>query len=135
MGFNLKTWLTLLVGILMSIMIITLAKASTLSDFKNSFYKFGVDRAVEDSLKNGASPSIIISCGLKITGLDTQNLIKALYCAGVDGADIRNAALSQKIPEEDIIFGFKKSTDERTKSLFYHQGFPKQPPSASCSTP
>ena len=112
MGFNFKTLLVLLVGMIMSIAIIILAKAETSSDFENSFRTSGIDRTVERALKNGASPYVIISCGIKITSLNSQDLIKALYCSGADGVEIRNAALSHKISEEDIMIGFKESTED-----------------------
>ncbi len=49
---------------------------------------------------------------LELEGLNPQNLIKALYCAGAKGQDIREAAEKYNISEMILAAGFKKSKAE-----------------------
>lgn len=82
-------------------------------DFQKLYAAEGIDKAVEAAMKEGKNPDSIVEAGLEIEGLNPQNLIKALYCAGASGQDIRAAAeKSQIITELILAAGYKKSIDE-----------------------
>ncbi len=81
-------------------------------DFKDTYADKGIDQAVIDALKDGADPDSIVVKGLDLEGLNPQNLVMALYCAGVKGQDIRDAALNHNISELIVSAGYKKSVVE-----------------------
>jgi hypothetical protein len=81
-------------------------------DFRDTYAAEGIDKAVENALKDGKNPDSIVEVSLEIEGLNPQNLIRALYCAGASGQDIRAAAEKRKISEPIIAAGYKKSIDE-----------------------
>ena len=78
----------------------------------DQYNKVGIDVLVVELLKAGTQVSVIVPECLEIEGLNPQNLIKALYCAGAKGQDIRDAAEKNGITELIIVAGYKKSTDE-----------------------
>lgn len=90
----------------------SLACAEWMVDFQNTYVAKGIDEAVENALKDGKLPGEIVEAGVQIEGLNPQNLIRALFCAGVRGQDIRAAAARYQISEELLAAGFKKSIDE-----------------------
>jgi len=81
-------------------------------DFKDTYTSQGIDQAVIDALKDGADPDSIVINGLDLEGLNPQNLVMALYCAGVKGQDIRDAAANHDISEMIVTAGYKKSVVE-----------------------
>ena len=81
-------------------------------NFQDTYAKKGIDQAVIDALKEGAKPNDIVEKGLALDGLNPQNLIMALYCAGVKGQEIRDAAASHNISELIVVAGYKKSLEE-----------------------
>lgn len=91
---------------------VSTAFAEWMVDFKNTYVKEGVDKAVENALKEGQSPDSIVEFGVAIEGLNPQNLIRALYCAGANGQDVRAAAEKFSISEPILIAGYKKAIDE-----------------------
>ena len=80
--------------------------------FKENYAKEGIDQAVIDAMKEGALPEQIVETGIQLEGLNPQNLVKALYCAGANGQDITNAAIKYNISELIIAAGYKKSVEE-----------------------
>lgn len=90
----------------------SLACAEWLVDFKDTYVSEGIDKAVENALKAGTTPDLIVENGLGLEGLNPQNLIKALFCAGAKGQDIRDAAEKYDISETVLAAGFKKSVAE-----------------------
>ena len=97
---------------IMVLMGFSIACAEWLDDFGGTYVKDGIDKAVEKALKDGANPGMIVENGLKLEGLNPQNLVKALYCAGAKGQDIRAAAEKWGISEVIVAAGFKKSVAE-----------------------
>ena len=91
---------------------ISVAFAQWLGDFNDTYVKAGIDKAVENALKGGVNPDLIVENGMKLEGLNPQNLVKALYCAGAKGQDIRAAAEKWNISEVILAAGFKKSIAE-----------------------
>jgi len=90
----------------------TAAFAEWQVDFKDTYANKGIDQAVIDALKEGADPDSIVINGLDLEGLNPQNLVMALYCAGVKGQDIRDAAANHDISEMIVSAGYKKSVVE-----------------------
>lgn len=81
-------------------------------EFKDTYFDKGIDQAVVDALKEGAEPDSIVMNGLELEGLNPQNLVMALYCAGVKGQDIKVAADNHQISEIIVTAGYKKSIVE-----------------------
>ncbi len=108
-GKRMKKLITafLIVGLTASI-----ASADWLNDFKDTYQNKNIDLAVENALKEGINPSIIMENSLAFPNINPQNIIKALYCAGVSGQDIYTAAQQFNISELIVTAGFKKSVEE-----------------------
>lgn len=102
----------LAIACVLVIMSVTVAFAEWLVDFKDTFVKEGIDKAVVIALKGGANPDLIVENGLQLQGLNPENLVKALYCAGAKGQDIRAAAQKWNISEIVVAAGYKKSIAE-----------------------
>lgn len=91
---------------------VSIACAAWLVDFRNTYIAEGIDKAVENALKEGTTPDLIVENGLDLEGLNPQNLVKALYCAGANGQDVRAAAGKYNISEVIVAAGYKKSVAE-----------------------
>lgn len=72
----------------------------------------GIDQAVIEALKQGVSPDDIMENGLKLEGINPQNLVKAMYCAGIRGNDIKAAGEAWEVSDLIIVAGYKKSVEE-----------------------
>jgi hypothetical protein len=90
----------------------TFALADWWDDFKNFFLDVGIDQAVVEVLKVGVQPNDIMGEGLKFEGLNPQNLVKAMYCGGIRGNDIRAAAQTHDVSDLIVVAGYKKSVEE-----------------------
>ncbi len=99
-------------AILLVLMTFSIALAEWLVDFRETYTKEGIDIAVVDAMKEGATPNMIVENGLQMEALNPQNLVKALFCAGAKGQDIRDAAEKWKISEMIVAAGYKKSVAE-----------------------
>ncbi len=97
---------------LFCLLIASVAHADWAENFTLLFKSKGIDVAVTQALKEGNSPSAIINEGLKIDGLNPQNLIKALYCAGAKGDDIKAAADEAGISDIILVAGYEQSVAE-----------------------
>ncbi len=102
----------LIISTLLGIFIASLAFADWIEDFSTSFETEGIEVAVPKALEKGQSPDSIVEQGLKLPGLNPQNLLKALYCSGADGDDIKNAADKNGISDIIVVAAFKKSVVE-----------------------
>jgi hypothetical protein len=101
----------------------SIAFAEWLVDFRDTYVKDGIDKAVENAMKGGATPDLIVENGLKFEDLNPQNLVKALYCAGAKGQDIRAAAEKYSISEVIVSAGYKKSVAECGDNLADSQAY------------
>ena len=93
-------------------LIATYATAGWLEDFKNVFIDSGIDEAVVEALKQGAVPDDIMETGLQFEELNPQNLVKAMYCGGIRGDDIRASGQKYDVSDIIIVAGYKKSVEE-----------------------
>jgi hypothetical protein len=82
------------------------------AQLQEKYNKIGIDKVVVELLKDGVKPNQIVEDCLPLDGLNPQNLIRALYCAGVTGQDVREAAENNDITEVIVVAGYKKSVDE-----------------------
>jgi hypothetical protein len=89
------------------------AAAAWPEDFIEDFDKLGLDRAVENALDNKISPheilTVIISGNKKF---DLRLSLKALYCAGVEREDVREAADKLGITIEELSKALEESIAE-----------------------
>ncbi len=100
----------LIVGISFSV-----ASANWLDIFKQFYSDKGIDHAVEKALEEGATPELIVKNATELVefeDLNSQNLVKALYCAGISGKEIYEASINYEISEMIIQAGYEKSVDE-----------------------
>lgn len=104
----------------------TVAMAGWWADFQKAYEKENIQVAVEGALEKGTSPDNIVEKGTEIEGLNPQNLVKALYCAGVNGIDIRAAAKKYKISEGIVIAGHKQSVAECGNKVVDAQAYPSE---------
>lgn len=88
------------------------AFADWIEDFAMNFENKGIETAVPKALEAGKTPDDIVEEGLKLTELNPQNLLKALYCSGAAGDDIKAAADKNDISEIIVVAAFKKSVVE-----------------------
>ncbi len=100
------------ISILIVLLTFSLAYAEWLVSFEDTYNKEGIDDAVVVAMKEGANPEMIIEKGLSLDGLNPQNLVKALFCAGAEGKDIRDASTKWEISNLIVAAGYKKSVAE-----------------------
>ncbi len=125
----------LLLACVMVFLSISIACAEWAVDFRDTYIAKGIDKAVENALKDGNNPDAIVEIGLQIEGLNPQNLIKALYCAGASGQDVRAAAEKWSISEQIVAAGYKKSIDECGDRVADSQAYTPVGTGPSFSTP
>jgi hypothetical protein len=102
----------LLLTVVMVLGMATLACAEWLTDFRDIYQREGIDPAVVEALKQGVQPVQIMENGLLLEGLNPQNLVKAMYCAGIRGDDIRAAAQQYGVTDLIVVAGYNKSVEE-----------------------
>lgn len=107
----------------MILMTSTLAFAEWFVDFEDTFRQKGIDDAVEQAMEEGVGPNPIVETGVRFEGLNPTNLIKALYCAGAPGQDVKAAARQYGISDLLIAAGYKKSVAECSEKLVDAQPF------------
>lgn len=124
-----------MIALVMVLMSVSIACAEWIVDFRDTYASKGIDKAVEDALKEGRNPDLIVEAGLEIQGLNPQNLVRALFCAGANGQDIRAAAEKYKITEPIVAAGYKKSIDECGDRVADSQAYTPVGGGPSFSTP
>ena len=115
--------------------IATYAAAGWLEDFKNVFIDAGIDEAVVEALKQGAVPDDIMDNGLQFEELNPQNLVKAMYCGGIRGDDIRAAGQKYDVSDIIIVAGYKKSVEECGDQIVDTQAYTLTAPGISFAGP
>jgi hypothetical protein len=102
----------LIIATFVGFLIASPALADWIKDFSVNFEAQGIEFAVPKALEEGRNPSEIIREGLKFTDLNPQDLLKALYCSGVAGDDIKQGADKNGISEIIVVAAFKKAVAE-----------------------
>ena len=100
------------VTMLFCLLLASVAHADWVENFTSLFKDKGIEVAVTQALKEGNGPKAIINEGLKLDGLNPQNLIKALYCAGAKGDDIKTASDEAGISDILLVAAYEKSVAE-----------------------
>ncbi len=101
----------------------TVASAEWQDDFDENYATRGIDQAVKAALQGGVDPDSITRKGHSLAGLSQQHLVKALYCAGVKGQDIRDAAADNEISESIVTAGYKMSIAECRDAVAESRGY------------
>jgi hypothetical protein len=114
---------------LFCLLIASVAHADWVENFYSLFKSKGIEPAVTQALKEGNGPSAIIHEGLKLDGLNPQNLLKALYCAGVKGDDIKVASDEAGISDILLVAAYEKSVAECGDQLADTQAYTPVGPS------
>lgn len=125
----------LLLACLLVLLNVSFASAEWKVDFRDIYVAEGIDKAVENALKDGKNPDTIVEVGVQIEDLNPQNLIRALYCAGASGQDVRAAAEKYNITEGIVAAGYKKSIDECGDRVADSQAYTPVATGPSFSTP
>ena len=102
----------IIISTLLGFFLVSPVLADWIEDFSVNFDDKGIEFAVPKALEEGKTPNDIIKEGLKLATLNPQNLLKALYCSGADGDDIKAGADENDISEIIVIAAFKKSVVE-----------------------
>ncbi len=102
----------LIISVLLGVFVASPVFADWIEDFSKNFQTQGIEVAVPKALEQGKTPEAIVEEGLKLTDLNPQNLLKALYCSGANGDDIKLAADNNGISEIIVVAAFKKSVVE-----------------------
>ena len=102
----------IIISVLLGVFVATTSFADWIEDFSVNNQSQGVEVAVAEALKIGMDPTSIVDEGLKIAGINPQQLLKALYCEGVDGDDVKAAADSAGISDIILVAAFEKSLVE-----------------------
>jgi hypothetical protein len=113
------------IAFLLVLMSFSIAVAAWLVDFQKMYAKEGIDKAVVLAMKDGVKPDLIVENSQPFLeeGLNPENLVKALYCAGAKGQDIRAAAKKWNISEIIVAAGYKKSIAECTGVIADSQAY------------
>ncbi|GAB6190493.1 hypothetical protein [Desulfocastanea catecholica] len=102
--------------ILAALLIVGLASsfawADWLTNFNDTYNNKNINAAVEDGLKEGITPDVIVEKSMALPGINPQNVVEALYCAGIGGQDVYEAAAKAHIAESVVTAGFKKSVEK-----------------------
>ncbi len=114
--------------ILITFFTTSFALAAWNDNFQSTYQHEGIDEAVIAALEDGIAPHPIIVAGQAIKGLNPQNLIKALYCAGADGNDIGKAAIDNGISELILTAAYDKSVEECQDQMADTQAYTVQGP-------
>ncbi len=76
------------------------------ANFTTSYNENGIYQAVAEVFEDGRTPDEIVTNALEVEGLNPQNLVAALYCAGAKHEDIRASAENAGISEMIIVAGW-----------------------------
>ncbi len=102
----------LIISVLLSVFLVSSALADWSEDFSTNLETQGIEIAVQEALKLGKSPADIMQKADSIEGLNPQNVLKALYCAGASGDDIKSAADGIGVSDLMVLAAFDKSVVE-----------------------
>ena len=102
----------IVISAFLSILLATPAFADWIEDFNVNLDTQGIEVAVAKALEEGKTPTEIVDRATQIEGLNPQNVLKALYCEGAAGDDIKIAADSAGISDLILLAAFDKSVVE-----------------------
>ncbi len=99
------------------------AIAEWVAEFADTYRKHGIYQAVAEVFEEGLTPEEIAENALSVEGVNPQNLVAALYCAGANPEDVRAASEEVGISEMILVAGFETAKtvcgDEITDTQAY----------------
>lgn len=113
----------LIISTILGVFIASTAFADWIEDFSINNQNEGIEVAVAEALKIGKDPTSIVEEGLKIPGINPQHILKALYCEGVDGDDVKTAADASGISDIILVSAFEKSLAECSDTIADSQAY------------
>jgi hypothetical protein len=102
----------IIISTFLSVLLVSPAFADWIEDFDVNLDTQGIEVAVAKALEEGKTPTEIVDRATQIEGLNPQNVLKALYCEGAAGDDIKIAADTAGISELILLAAFDKSVAE-----------------------
>ncbi len=96
----------------LSLFLTSTAFADWIEDFDVNLQTQGIEVAVAKALEEGKTPTEIVGRATQIEGLNPQNVLKALYCEGAPGDDIKIAADTAGLSDLILLAAFDKSVAE-----------------------
>jgi len=102
----------IVISVFLCLLLASPAFADWIEDFSVNLDSQGIEVAVAKALEEGKTPTEIVDRATQIGGLNPQNVLKALYCEGAPGDDIKIAADSAGISELILLAAFDKSVAE-----------------------
>ncbi len=102
----------IMISALLGVFVASASFADWVEDFSVNNQTQGIEVAVAEALKAGMDPTSIVDEGLKIANVNPQHILKALYCEGVDGDDVKAASDSAGISDIILVAAFEKSLVE-----------------------
>lgn len=124
----------LIISFVFVLLAFSVAMATWITDFQDQYEEEGIFKAVEYAMGEGAQPYAIIENGLQLPGLNNQNLIMALYCAGANGEDIRSAAKHWEVSDDVVAAGYKKAIEECDNVIVDSQAYTESAASSASAT-
>ena len=76
------------------------------ADFTKSYNENGIYQAVAEVFEDGRTPEEIVTHA-QVEGVNPQNLVAALFCAGAKPEDIRSASEGAGFSEMIVVAGFE----------------------------
>ncbi|MBW1635625.1 MAG: hypothetical protein JRC87_01170 [Deltaproteobacteria bacterium] len=114
----------MLISVVFVLMFCSVASAEWQDDFREVYTRNGIEPAVQNALEKGVGPDLIVGQAHGLADLDLQELVKALYCSGVKGQDVRAAAANNEIPESTVVAGYKESMVVCRDAVMQGRGYP-----------
>ena len=102
----------IVISTFLCILLASPAFADWIEDFDVNLDTQGIEVAVAKALEEGKTPTEIVDRATQIEGLNPQNVLKALYCEGAAGDDIKIAADAAGISDLILLAAFDKSVAE-----------------------
>ena len=102
----------LVISTFLSILLVSPAFADWIEDFNVNLDTQGIEVAVAKALEEGKTPAEIVDRAIQVAGLNPQNVLKALYCEGAAGDDVKSAADGAGISDLILLAAFDKSVAE-----------------------
>lgn len=126
----------IIISTFLSILLVSPVFADWIEDFSVNLDTQGIEVAVAKALEEGKTPTEIVDRATQIEGLNPQNVLKALYCEGAAGDDIKIAADTAGISELILLAAFDKSVAECGDAVADSQAYtPIGPKFAGVPTP
>lgn len=103
---------TIFLTVVLSLLLGSTALADWAEDFTATAAKSGTDLAVVEALKVGVSPVDIVKLTQQAEGFAPAAVMKALYCADLNGSLVQSVASEAGVSSSDVAAGYKQSVGQ-----------------------